>query len=253
MTSIDTEVQVGALSPGIAVVTGAATGLGSALAQWLLARGWTVVGTYNKSVSADPESENLTLIQVDLADSTLCAGFADAVLRQFGPPTLLINCAGINIDKPLFDINDDDWDTVFAVNVRAPFILTRELGSKMISLPAASIVNIGATTGIRPRVDGANYCASKAALHHLTKTSALELRPTVTVNTLIPGLIRTDEAWNRLGLTESSSRDVALAGIPAGRIAEPEEFAEALGVIVGPGGRYINGQKIIVDGGQFMY
>src|SRR5262249_38672452 len=115
------------------------------------------------------------------------------------------------------------------------------------------VINVGATTGIRPRVEGVNYCASKAGLLQLTKCLAVELAPRVRVNCLIPGAIETEEVVTRLRLDDPQARARLLAEIPQRRIGTPEDVADALEFLVGPGSSYLTGQKIIVDGGQFMW
>src|SRR5205085_434976 len=105
----------------------------------------------------------------------------------------------------------------------------------------------------RPRLNGVNYCASKAGLLHLTKCLALELAPHIRVNCLIPGMIDTEEMRVRYRVSDPTARADLLAEIPQRRIGSPEEMADALEFLVGDGARYITGQKLIVDGGQFMW
>jgi 3-oxoacyl-[acyl-carrier protein] reductase len=133
-----------------------------------------------------------------------------------------------------------------------PFRLSRELAGPMLAAGGGVIVNVGATTAIRPRRDGANYCASKAGLLQLTKCLALELAPTVRVNALLPGYTDTAELRARYGLDDPARHRAVLAGIPLGRIAEPDTIADALEFLVGPAGRYCTGQQLVVDGGHFM-
>jgi acetoacetyl-CoA reductase/3-oxoacyl-[acyl-carrier protein] reductase len=116
-----------------------------------------------------------------------------------------------------------------------------------------SIVNLGATTAIRPRLNGANYCASKAGLLHLTKCLALELAPAIRVNCLIPGMIDTEEMRTRFRTDDPRARADLLAEIPQRRIGGTDEMADALEFLVSDASRYVTGQKIIVDGGQFMW
>ena len=138
-------------------------------------------------------------------------------------------------------------------NLSAPFHLVSLLAPAMLAAGTGSIINVGATTGIRPRRNGANYCASKAGLMHLTKCLALELAPTIRVNCLIPGMIDTEEMRERYRYDDADARRELLAEIPQGRIGRPAEMADALEFLVSDRARYVTGQKFIVDGGQFMW
>ena len=163
-----------------------------------------------------------------------------------------MNNAGINIDRPFLAMTDDDWRRVIDTNLTGVFTLTRALVPHMLDVSDAVVVNIGATTGIRPRRDGANYCASKAGLLQLTKCLALELAPRVRVNCLIPGMTETEELVTRFRLDDPESRARVVATSPH-RIGGTEDIADALEYLVGPHSAYINGQKVIVYGGQFMW
>jgi len=133
------------------------------------------------------------------------------------------------------------------------FHLTRELAPAMLAAGGGVVVNVGATTGIRPRMNGANYAASKAGLLQLTKCLALELAPTVRVNSLIPGMTETDELVARFQLDDPVRRAAALAEIPGSRIGSVDDIADALEFLVGRQSAYMTGQKLVVDGGQFMW
>ena len=164
-----------------------------------------------------------------------------------------MNNAGLNIDRPFLELTDDDWRRVLDTNLSGPFWLTRALAPAMLAAGGGSVVNIGATTGIRPRVDGANYCASKAGLLQLTKCLALELAPAIRVNCLIPGMIDTEELRTRWRLDDPERLAQTLDEIPTHRMGTTEDIADALEFMVGPAASYLNGQKLIVDGGQFMW
>ncbi|MFB7511057.1 SDR family NAD(P)-dependent oxidoreductase [Streptomyces broussonetiae] len=197
---------------------------------------------------------SLSTVRVDLADGTSVVEAAEAVLTECGPPTVLVNNAGTNVDRPFLEMSHDDWRRVIDTNLSGVFYLTRALAPAMVASGTdATIVNVGATTGIRPRRNGANYCASKAGLLHLTKCLALELAPRVRVNCLIPGNTETDELVERFNLNDPDARRAMLDEIPQRRIAAPEEMANALEFLVGPNSAYMTGQKLVVDGGQFMW
>jgi acetoacetyl-CoA reductase/3-oxoacyl-[acyl-carrier protein] reductase len=182
------------------------------------------------------------------------ADVAEKIVKTCGPPTVLVNNAGINVDRPFLKMSFDDWDRVIHTNLSAAFYLTRALAPAMLDAQIDGvIVNVGATTGIRPRRDGANYCASKAGLLQLTKCLALELAPRIRVNCLIPGNTETNELITRFQLDDLGSRAAFVADVPQGRIGAPADIADALEFLVGPGSGFLTGQKLIVDGGQFMW
>ncbi|WP_156722123.1 SDR family NAD(P)-dependent oxidoreductase [Streptomyces apocyni] len=242
----------------LAVVTGGTRGIGLALSHRLIHLGHRVVAFYWSDQEAAEKAEaehpgRLTALRVDLSDAAEVARAAERVLGEHGTPAVLVNNAGINIDRPFLELTDQDWRRVLDTNLSGPFWLTRALAPAMIEAGGGSVVNIGATTGMRPRVDGANYCASKAGLLQLTKCLALELAPALRVNCLIPGMIDTEELRTRWRLDDPARMAQTLDEIPQRRMGTTEDIADALEFMVGPGGSYLNGQKLIVDGGQFMW
>ncbi|MGW3232707.1 SDR family NAD(P)-dependent oxidoreductase [Kitasatospora sp. NPDC001095] len=245
--------------PPVAVVSGGTRGIGLAFSRRLVKLGFRVSALYRSDEEGARAAQRelgprLDTVRVDLSDGTAVAAAAEAVLARYGPPTVLVNNAGMNIDRPFLEMSHDDWRRVIDTNLSGVFYLTRALAPAMVASGAdATIVNVGATTGIRPRLNGANYCASKAGLLHLTKCLALELAPRVRVNCLIPGNTETDELVERFNLNDPDSRRRMLAEIPQRRIADPDEIADALEFLVGPNSAYMTGQKLVVDGGQFMW
>jgi acetoacetyl-CoA reductase/3-oxoacyl-[acyl-carrier protein] reductase len=247
------------MSAPLAVVTGGTQGIGLALSGRLIKLGYRVLAPYRNDDQAAAAARvrhgsALTPVRVDLRDPDAVAELAAGWLADHGAPHVLVNNAGVNIDRPFLAMSVEDWQTVLDTNLSAVFYLTRALAPAMLETERdAVIVNIGATTGIRPRRDGANYCASKAGLLQLTKCLALELAPRIRVNCLIPGMTETDELVSRFHLDDPQARQAVVEQIPQRRIGTPEEIADALEFLVGPGSRYLTGQKLIVDGGQFMW
>ncbi|NXY97320.1 SDR family oxidoreductase [Streptomyces sp. BR123] len=242
----------------LAVVTGGTRGIGLALSRRLIRMGHHVVAFYGSDREAAEKAErdnagSLTAIRADLSDPQQVADAAATVLRGHGAPAVLVNNAGLNRDRPFLELTDEDWRQVLDTNLSGPFWLIRALAPAMIAAGGGSVVNVGATTGIRPRVDGANYCASKAGLLQLTKCLALELAPAIRVNCLIPGMIDTEELRTRWRLDDPERMAQTLDEIPVRRIGTTEDVADALEFMVGPAATYLNGQKVIIDGGQFMW
>ncbi|QWF84493.1 SDR family NAD(P)-dependent oxidoreductase [Amycolatopsis sp. CA-230715] len=243
----------------VALVSGGTKGIGLSLSRRLRKIGYRVVALYRSdegsAVSASEElgAENFEAVRADVSNPRDARRIAARVLEAHGAVTVLVNNAGLNIDRPFLALADDEWDKVIATNLSGPFYLTSALAPAMLDAGGGSVVNVGATTAIRPRRDGANYCASKAGLMHLTKCLALELAPTIRVNSLIPGMIETAEMRTRFRLDEPERMAGMLDEIPQRRIGSPEEMADALEFLIGPAGAYVTGQKLIVDGGQFMW
>lgn len=242
-----------------AVVTGGTKGIGAAFSRRLVQLGYHVIAVYRTDDSAanklsEELGDHVETVRLDVASPYAVAAFAEGVLSTRGGPAVLVNNAGRNIDGQFLAMSNDDWREVLDVNLSGPFYLTKAFAPEMLqSKEGASIVNVGATTAIRPRLNGVNYCASKAGLLHLTKCLALELAPNIRVNCLIPGMIDTEEMRMRFRLADPTAHAALLAEIPQQRIGSPECMADALEFIIGDGARYITGQKLIVDGGQFMW
>lgn len=242
----------------LAVITGGTKGIGFEFSDMLVKSGYRVVSLYrHDEKSAEAATRQLgdrhVAIRADVSDPEQVRRAADTVLAEHGTPSVLVNNAGRNIDEPFLSMTDEAWEVVLRSNLSGPFYLTRALAPSMLEAGGGSVVNVGATTGIRPRFHGVNYCASKAGLLHLTKCLALELAPTVRVNCLIPGMIDTEDMRTRVAAAAPEHRSSMVTGIPLDRIGTPAEMAAALAFLIGDGGRYITGQKLIVDGGQFMW
>jgi 3-oxoacyl-[acyl-carrier protein] reductase len=242
-----------------AIVSGGTRGIGLALSRRLVKRGYQVTALYRSDDAAARAAiseigPGLTVAKVDVSDPVAVTATAARLLAASGPPEILINNAGRNIDKPFVELSDEDWRQVIDINLSGVFYLTRALVPAMLANGEHHvIVNVGATTGIRPRRNGANYCASKAGLLQLTKCLALELAPRIRVNCLIPGNTETDELIHRFHLTDSGARERFVADVPQRRIGSVEDIADAMEFLVGPNSSYMSGQKLIVDGGQFMW
>ncbi|MGW2816712.1 SDR family NAD(P)-dependent oxidoreductase [Streptomyces sp. NPDC001415] len=245
------------MTGSLAVVSGGTRGIGLALSLRLAGLGHRVAALYREDhQSADRATElgagRIDTHQVDMARPDQVRTVCERLLAEHGAPEVLVNNAGINRDRPFLELSDEDWDQVLATNLSGPFHLTRALAPAMVAAGRGVIVNVGATTGIRPRANGVNYCASKAGLLHLTRCLALELAPAIRVNSLIPGFTDTAEVVERYGLAEPDRRAEVLGQIPLRSIGTVENIADALEFLVGSAGRYVTGQQLVVDGGNFM-
>ncbi len=245
-----------------ALVTGAAKGIGRAIAIRLAKENFNLALNYlSDDDSADEtvreclkHTRNVLLLKADVSREKDVKQMSESLINRFSTIDVVLNNAGLNIDKPMLDLSENEWDSVVDTNMKGTFLVSKEMAGYMLRQGSGGhIINIGATTGIRGRKNGINYCASKAGVIVMTKCMAMELAPKVRVNCVIPGLTWTEETETRFDLRNKENEDLKIKGIPLNRIAEPEEIADVVGFLVSDGAKYINGQKIIVDGGQYMY
>ncbi len=245
-----------------ALITGAVKGIGRAIAIKFARQGYNVVLNYLHDESAARQAleeihaagGEAALHRCDVADREAVALMVQDSVRRFGSLDVVVNNAGKNIDKPLLEMSEQDWDRVVDTNLKGVFLVSQQAALVMLKQELGGIIiNIGATTGIQGRKNGANYCASKAGVLVMTKCLAMELGPKIRVNSLIPGFTWTDESERRFDLFNRLEAELANREIPLNRLADPEEIAEAAFFLASPQARYINGQKLIVDGGEFMF
>ena len=155
------------------------------------------------------------------------------------------------MDGPFLEMTDEQWQKCSGVNLTGTFICSQEFALHFKG-KAGNIINISASTGIRGRKNGCNYCASKAGVINLTRCLALELAPKIRVNCIVPGYIETDEVMTRYKLDRKENYEAAVATIPMGRMGTAPDIFSMAEYIVGNSG-YITGQNFFVNGGHFMY
>ncbi|MEW2526565.1 SDR family oxidoreductase [Streptomyces sp. NPDC047071] len=240
-----------------AVISGGTRGIGLTLSLRLSALGHRVLALYRSDETAAKEAAeagegSIVPVRADVGRPAEVREVCARIVEEHGAPRILVNNAGVNRDRSFLSLTEEDWDQVVATNLSGPFHLSQALAPAMIEAGGGSIVNIGATTAIRPRANGANYCASKAGLLQLTKCMALELAPHIQVNALLPGFTDTPEVTERYRLDEPERRAAVIDSIPQQRIGTPQDIADALEFLVTSRSSYITGQQLIVDGGHFM-
>ncbi|MFA5250577.1 MAG: 3-oxoacyl-[acyl-carrier-protein] reductase [Parachlamydiales bacterium] len=244
----------------IAVVTGATSGIGKAIAALFYAEGASVVliGTQEEKAKAaleemaplkKTESQKLLFKLLDVADTSAVEQAFSAIYQELGQVDILVNSAGITRDNFLFRISEEDWDRVLAVNLKAVFNTCRQVYRPMMKKRKGKIINISSVIGLTGNAGQANYAASKAGMIALTKSLALELaRKNVCVNAIAPGFIQTQ-------MTEVLPDEIKkgiLAKIPFERYGTPEEVARLALFLASDASNYITGQVINVDGGMVM-
>lgn len=228
---------------GVVVVTGAARGIGRAIAAKLAASGSAVVG-----VDLAPElalAEQLTPVQVDLASPDGPGTVRETVERMGMPLIGLVNNAGITRDARLVNLSDDDFAAVLEVNLGAAFRLAAELAPGMSD--GGAIVNI-ASRAYLGNFGQFNYSMSKGALVGMTRALALSLAPGIRVNAVAPGLIGTEMS---LAIPEEI-RERMVSAIPMRRMGRPEEVADVVWFLLSPLSGYITGEVIVVGGGRSL-
>ncbi|EGR3303425.1 3-oxoacyl-ACP reductase [Vibrio parahaemolyticus] len=237
----------------IALVTGASRGIGRAIAELLVERGATVIGTATSESGAAAISEYLgengkglalNVTDVESIESTL-----KTINDEFGAIDILVNNAGITRDNLLMRMKDDEWNDIINTNLTPIYRMSKAVLRGMMKKRAGRIINVGSVVGTMGNAGQTNYAAAKAGVIGFTKSMAREVASRgVTVNTVAPGFIETDmtKALN------DDQRAATLANVPAGRLGDPREIASAVVFLASPEAAYITGETLHVNGGMYM-
>lgn len=234
----------------VALVTGASRGIGRAIALSLAQAGAEVVGTATSEAGAQSIGEALSAhggrgAVLDVTDAEACA----AVVGGLPNVAILVNNAGITRDNLALRMKDDEWSSVIDTNLSAVFRMSRLVMRAMVKARYGRIVNITSVVGSAGNAGQANYAAAKAGVAGMTRSLARELGGRqVTVNCVAPGFIDTDMTR---ALPEAQ-REALLGQIPLGRLGQADEVAAAVLYLVSPGGGYVTGSTLHVNGGMFM-
>lgn len=240
----------------LAVVTGAARGIGRAIVLELLRQGRQVAGLdlnqqqleELEKVCKEAGFEVITRC-VDITQTDKLTETLDALAEQYGGIAVLVNNAGITRDKLMIQMDDTDFDKVISVNLRAAFVATRVAARSMVRNKFGRIIHISSVAGVMGQAGSANYAASKAGLIGMSKSIAREVgKKNVTSNCIAPGFIMTDMTQ---ALPEPV-KEAAMAVIPMKRFGKPEEIARAVAFLTADEAGYITGQVLCVDGGMAM-
>jgi 3-oxoacyl-[acyl-carrier protein] reductase len=247
------------LGPRVAIVTGAARGIGAATARRLAADGMAVAAldleekSCGDTVAAIGEAGGRALaVGADVSDTDQVTAAVQRVAEQLGPPTVLVNNAGVLRDNLLFKMSDDDWDTVLRVHLRGAFLMSRAAQAFMTEARYGRIVNLSSVSALGNRGQ-ANYAAAKAGLQGFTKTVAFELgKFGVTCNAVAPGFIVTEmtrATAERVGQSFEEFSANRVANIPVNRPGQPEDVADAVAFFCSPRAGFVSGQVLYVAGG----
>ncbi len=237
----------------VAVVTGGARGIGLAIGQWFLARGWRVAlldidaTTLDRTVADLARPDEVLGIHCDVSQPDQVAAAARQVMARFGRVNALVNNAGVAVFKPVLETSWEEWRHVLGTNLDGAFLCTQAFGALMAQGGGGAVVNIASISGLRASTLRVAYGTSKAALIHLTKQYAVELGNVgVRVNVICPGPVETEMAK----LVHSVAiRSDYYDAIPLGRYGTVEEMANTVGFLCSDDASFINGQTVAVDGG----
>ncbi|BAU74095.1 SDR family NAD(P)-dependent oxidoreductase [Metapseudomonas furukawaii] len=241
------------LNDKIAVVTGGGRGIGRGITEKLLEAGARVLVAQRQPLdeilAANPQ---VAWVEVDLAEPDAPAVIAREVEKRFGGADVLVNNAGFMFERSLEEMEEDDWDRMMAVNLRAPVFLAKAL-LPLLRRHGGSIVNIGSIEGLGANPWHAAYCASKAGVHGFTRAMAVDLgRDGIRCNAIAPGWINSDLSHAYIDAQPDPAQ--ARAGLlklhPVGRTGEPQDIGNVVVFLASEAAAFITGQVLVVDGGR---
>ncbi|MGW2250286.1 3-oxoacyl-ACP reductase FabG [Kitasatospora sp. NPDC001660] len=246
-------------TPRVAVVTGAARGLGAATAVRLAADGYAVAVLDLDEAAGKDTVDRITAaggkalaVGADVSDAGQVQAAVDRVAAELGAPVVLVNNAGVLRDNLIFKMSESDWDTVMNVHLRGAFLMTRAVQKHMVDAGFGRIVNLSSSSAQGNRGQ-ANYSAAKAGLQGFTKTLAIELgKFGITANAVAPGFIATDmtaATAARVGMDFEDFKRAAASQIPVQRVGLPEDVAHTISFLASEGAGFVSGQVIYVAGG----
>jgi 3-oxoacyl-[acyl-carrier protein] reductase len=243
----------------VAVVTGAARGIGAATASRLAADGMAVAvldldqascaGTVDAIKDAGGRA---VAVGADVSKSDQVEAAVEKIAAELGPPVVLVNNAGVIRDNLLFKMSEDDWDTVLGVHLRGAFLMSRAAQKHMVDQRFGRIINLSSSSALGNRGQ-VNYSAAKAGMQGFTKTLAIELGQFgVTANAVAPGFIATDmtaATAARVGMEFEEFQKAAASQIPVRRVGQPADVAYVISFLASEGAGFVSGQVIYVAGG----
>jgi 3-oxoacyl-[acyl-carrier protein] reductase len=246
-------------TPRVAIVTGAARGIGAATAIRLAADGFAVAvvdleesagkDTVEKIVAAGGRA---LAVGADVSNAEQVTAAVDRVAAELGAPTVLVNNAGVLRDNLLFKMSELDWDTVMNVHLKGAFLMSKAVQKHMVDAGYGRIVSLSSSSALGNRGQ-VNYSAAKAGLQGFTKTLAKELgKFGITANAVAPGFIATDMTHataDRMKMDFEDFKTFAATQIPVGRIGVPDDVAHTISFLVSEGAGFVSGQVIYVAGG----
>ncbi|HEY9130476.1 MAG TPA: 3-oxoacyl-ACP reductase FabG [Dyella sp.] len=238
----------------IALVTGASRGIGAAIADELAQRGATVIGTATSESGAAAIGERLAAHgghgrMLNVADGAQVEALIDAIGKEFGPVSILVNNAGITRDQLLMRMKDEDWQAILDTNLTSVYRTSKAVMRGMMKARKGRIISIASVVGLTGNPGQANYAAAKAGIIAFSKSLAREIGTRgITVNVVAPGFIDTDMTR---ALPEDA-KQALLGQIALGRLGEANDIAQAVAFLASPAAAYITGETLHVNGGMYM-
>lgn len=245
------------LTGKIALVTGASRGIGREIAKTLAREGAVVIVNYNGSQSSaletvreiEEQAQKAELYQCNVADFKAVGEMIENIIKKYGKLDIVVNNAGITKDNLLMRMTEEEFDQVLDINLKGAFNCMKHVSRQMLKQKSGRIINISSVSGVLGNAGQANYCASKAGLIGLTKSTARELAPKgITVNAVAPGFIQSDMTDS---LTDSV-KETILGQIPMKKMGMASDIAEMVVFLASEKANYITGQVIQINGGMAM-
>jgi 3-oxoacyl-[acyl-carrier protein] reductase len=238
----------------IALVTGASRGIGAAIADTLAAQGATVIGTATSQSGADAIGARMAASGghgrvLNVTEDGAIEALIEAVGKEFGGLSILVNNAGITRDNLLLRMKDEDWQAILDTNLTSVFRSTKAVMRPMMKARKGRIINIASVIGVTGNAGQANYAAAKAGIIAFSKSVAKEIGSRgITVNVVAPGFIETDMTRD----LPADAKDAMLGQIALGRLGQAQDIADAVAFLAGPSAAYITGETLHVNGGMYM-
>jgi acetoacetyl-CoA reductase len=244
---------VASMDGQVALVTGGARGIGLAISSRLAERGVRVAVGYSHGAETAKQfaaaHEGATIHQGNIGVAADCERVISEVLEQHGRMDVLVNNAGITIDRTVRKMSMEDWDRVIHVNLSGAFYLSRAVLQHMLDRGYGRIINISSVIGEKGNIGQANYAAAKSGLFGLTNSLALETaRKGITVNSVAPGFIATE----MVQAMPPEALQRVVDQIPVGRLGQPDEIARVVEFLADPDSGYITGEVYGINGGLYM-
>lgn len=237
------------------LITGASRGIGTAIARAFAAQGARVAVGYHSNAQAAAQmvaeiGGDAFAVALDVSDRASVEAALDAVVARFGRLDVLVNNAGILKQTPFLEIDEAEWDSMLAVNLKGVFLCTQG-AARRFGPEGGAIINLSSVGGQMGGPKAPHYAAAKAAVISFTRSTARLLAPSVRVNAIAPGFIRT-EMYEHIMAQGHTTEDTVVAGVPLARVGEPADVAETAVFLASDAASYITGQVINVNGGVLM-
>jgi NAD(P)-dependent dehydrogenase (short-subunit alcohol dehydrogenase family) len=240
----------------VAIVTGAGRGIGREVTRVLAGAGARVVAAARTAAELDAlaaesvaSGRDVVTHRCDVSQATSARALVDWTSQRYGAPTILVCSHGVGAERPFLELTEQQWDETLAINLKGCFLVGQAAAQAMVTAGRPGrIVFVSATNALAAEPNTTDYDASKAGVHGLTRSMAVELGPrAITVNAVAPG-------WVRTTMTEPFLTDGLRSGLevvnPTGRIGDPADIAHAVAWLVHPASSFVNGAVVVVDGGQ---